>query len=281
MSKEEQYKPKMRIQLLTDNGVVISDRLVDQAIETYTGPKEKHLGPLKIEFCLMNQADIKSITEYLTRLAGDLPVKEVGKQGRKAKEVEELSSPRESILKDVTKMIEVDGENQDAVIKYLRSLGFVFLLTEDFLTYFPDFPFNKKDISEPNHSGQYLEGYQWLVRRIKTGKDPKTDKYDPQIIFGFKIMGERYERFVCYLYKERSRLKAVIPKKNALSFNNTEMTKFPKYMTEEERLKFSTEMRQLSLNQSKLPSKFFRRWYQDVTFPDTIKENMAKVIARK
>jgi len=120
-----------------------------------------------------------------------------------------------------------------------------------------------------------------MVRRIKTGKDPKTDKYDPQIIFGFQIINGREEKFVCYLYRERmKRMKAVLPKKNALSFNNTEMTKFPKYMTEEERLKFSTEMRQLSYNKEKLPSKFFNRWYKDIIFPDQLKEQLELILSR-
>ena len=59
-----------------------------------------------------------------------------------------------------------------------------------------------------------------------------------------------------------------------------EFTKLPKYMLEEERIKFSTEQRQLLLNPEKKPSKFFMRWYRDVIFPDSIKEKMEEVINR-
>lgn len=40
-------------------------------------------------------------------------------------------------------MIE-EGKSQQDIIKYLRGLGFVFILTEDFLFHFPGFEFNKK-----------------------------------------------------------------------------------------------------------------------------------------
>jgi hypothetical protein len=52
-------------------------------------------------------------------------------------------------------------------------------------------------------------------------------------------------------------------------------------MNEEERLKFSFEQRQLLLNKDKKPSKFFLRWANDVTFPDSIKEQMKEALQRK
>jgi hypothetical protein len=274
------FKPKIRTQLLTEDGLILTDRLVDQYIEFLNGPKDKHQGPVRLEIVLTNQADVASFKTYLDKLVGDLPVKQLQTRGRPASATEELNSPREDILNDVQKMVE-QGSNQDEVIKYLRELGFVFLLTEDFLWYFNTFEFKSRDIGPVNDNGQYPAGMSWMVRRLKKSKDPKTDKYDPQIIFGFQIMNGRAEKVAVYLYKERAKpLKIPVPKKNALSFNNTEMTKFPKYMLEEERLKFSTEMRQLLMNDSKKPSKFFHRWYPDVIFPAPLQEKMDNIRGR-
>jgi hypothetical protein len=162
-------------------------------------------------------------------------------------------------------------------------LGFVFLMTEDFLYYFKDFIFKSRDIGEPNSSGQYTEGYYWLIRQIKKGKDPKTDKYDPQIIFGFKL-DEVQEKVIPYLYKDRKHpLKISLDDKNKISFQKyNELTKFPTYMIEEERLKFSMEMRAILLSlgteKVKLPSKFFIRWYPDVIFPTKIREKLSKIV---
>lgn len=279
-TEEKAFKPKLRIQYLNENGTIISDRLVDQSIEFMNGPKEGHQGPLRLEVNIMNNLDIDAVKKYLDQVRGSLPTKVVNPKGRQPNAITEFNSPREEILSNIQDAIS-RGENQDFIIKNLRVLGFVFMLTEDFLTYFPDFKFKARDIKEPNSSGQYLDSLAWMVRCIKRAKDPKSDKYDPQIIFGFSMLKERADKFVPYLYKERKEpLKAAIPKKNALSFNNTEMTKFPKYMIEEERLKFSTEMRQLIAAPERKPTKFFIRWYQDVIFPDNLKEQMEEASKR-
>lgn len=266
---------KCRIQLLDENLVVKSDRLVDQNIEFNTGPKQNWKGPIRLEVTLVNKQDITSLKKYIDALEGELPIKEVASKGRPSSNNEmEINSPREDIYSEVEGLVK-EGKNQDHIINYLRSLGFVFLLTEDFLTYFPEFKFKERDISKPNSNGQYPNSYSWMVRRIKKAKDPKSDKYDPQIIFGFSILGERDDKVVGYLFKERkSAFKAAIPTKNALTFNNMEMCKMPHYMTEEERLKWSSEMRQLIVNKEKAPSKFFLRWAVDVQVPLVTQEKL-------
>lgn len=277
MENEIKIKPKMRVQLLDKELRVISDRLVDQSIEFMQGAKVKHTDPIKLEVVLTSQNDINSLKTYLEQLAGNLPIKEMGTRGRPATTVAKDISPREDIYEKVEQLIG-EGCNQDAIIKYLRDLGFVFLLTEDLLTYFPGFPFRERDIKKPNNNGQYLDSYQWLIRRVKKSKDPKADKYDPQILFGFKIF-ERNEKFVGYLYKQfKNKHKASIPEKNALSFANFEMAKLPAYMIEEERLKWSTEMRQLMLNKEKKPSKFFIRWVPDIILPLSYKPKLLHLL---
>ncbi len=45
-------------------------------------------------------------------------------------------------------------------------------------------------------------------------------------------------------------------------------------MLEDERVKFSTEQRQLLLNPEKKPSKFFMRWSRDVLLPNSVYEKL-------
>ena len=51
-------------------------------------------------------------------------------------------------------------------------------------------------------------------------------------------------------------------------------------MLEAERIKFSTEQRQLLMTPEKKPSKFFLRRASDAIFPDSIKEKMAEILKR-
>jgi hypothetical protein len=186
--EKEIFKPKLRITTLSENGNPLSDRLVDACTEMYAGPKVQHKGPIRIEVTLVNQQDISQFKEYLDKLSGNLPIKESAGRGRPSNtQSKELESPREDILADVEKMVN-EGKSQQDIIKYLRDLGFVFILTEDFLYHFPEFKFDKKDVGEPTNNGQYLDSYSWMARCIKRAKDPKTDKFDPMILFGFSIL---------------------------------------------------------------------------------------------
>lgn len=276
------FKPKMRITLLDKDGAVVNDRLVDSTAEYYAGPKLKHDGPVRFEVTLVHKEDIDSFKEYIDKLKGDLPIKpQTPGRGRPSSTGPSvIESPREDILAEVEKMAS-EGKNQAEVIKYLRDLGFVFILTEDFKYYFPDFEFNPKDTGEPHHNGQYLHSLSWMVRCIRKGKDPKTDKFDPMIIFGFSIMDGPSKKVVPYLYKERKKPFKIKESKRTLSFSSVEFTKLPYFMTQEERLKFSFEQRQLLLNPEKKPSKFFLRWAPDCQFPDSIKDKIQEALQRK
>lgn len=274
----EIFKPKLRVTLLSKIGTPISDRLVDAYTEFNMGPKIQHDGPIRIEVTLESKNDINSFKEYIDRLSGTLPIKEMSSRGRPSNTTnKELESPREDILLQIENMIK-EGKSQGDLVKYLRELGFVFILTEEFKFHFPDFEFDKKDVGKPNDNGQYPDSFSWMVRQIKKAKDPKADKYDPQIIFGFSILKGPSRKVVPYLYKERKKpLKCENNSSNNLSFSKVGFTKYPAFMIESERLKFSTEIRQLLDNPEKKPSKFFLRWFKDVTFPDTIKDKMMEI----
>lgn len=272
------YKPKLRITTLEDNGSYIQDRLVDAYTEMNSGPKVQHKGPIRIEVTLTNKQDVENFKNYLDKLVGNLPIKEqsVGR-GRPSTGSKQLTeSPREDILADVEKMVE-EGKSQQEIIKYLRELGFVFILTEDFLFHFPGFEFNSKDVGEATDNKQYPNSYSWMARCIKRAKDPKADKFDPMVIFGFSILSGPSKKIVPYLYKERKKpLRASVGKKT-ISFSQAEFTKFPKYQLEEERLKFSAEMRQLMTNPEKKPSKFFLRWAPDVLLSPNAYESLKRL----
>lgn len=272
--EKEIFKPKLRITTLSENGKPLSDRLVDACTEMYAGPKVQHKGPIRIEVTLVNQQDISQFKEYLDKLSGNLPIKESAGRGRPSNtQSKELESPREDILADVEKMVN-EGKSQQDIIKYLRDLGFVFILTEDFLYHFPEFKFDKKDVGEPTNNKQYPNSFSWMARCIKRAKDPKADKFDPMVIFGFSILGGPSKKIVPYLYKERKKPLRASVGKSTISFSQAEFTKLPTFMLEKERVKFSTEQRQLILNQEKKPSKFFLRWSRDVLLPNSVYEKL-------
>lgn len=260
------FKPKMRITLLSDKGVPQSDRLVDSYTELNMGPKEHHAGPIRLEITLTNSGEVDKFKAYLDRLSGRLPIKTTGTRGRPSLGEQPIDEPREEILTDINKMVQ-EGKTQKDIIKYLRGLGFIFMLTEDFLQYFPDFGFNTRDVGQPSDTKQYPKSLSWMVRQIKKAKDPKSDKYDPQLIFGFSILEGPSRKVVPYLYKERQHPLKTQPRARTLSFSSVGFTKYPTYMQEDERLKFSAEIRQLLNSPDKKPTKFFLRWAPDVTLP--------------
>lgn len=172
--EQEVYKPKLRITTLSENGTPLSDRLVDAYTEMNSGPKVQHNGPIRVEVTLTNKQDIDNFKEYLDRLSGTLPAKapNVGRGRPAGSTTKELESPREDILADVEKMIE-EGKSQQDIIKYLRGLGFVFILTEDFLFHFPGFEFNKRMLEkQPTISNIQIHslGWQDVSNELRTQK---------------------------------------------------------------------------------------------------------------
>lgn len=80
---KEVFKPKMRVTLLSDNGGVISDRLIDATTEMNLGPKETYKGPVRVEVTLTNSQEVDNFKRYLDRLSGNLPLKNTLVRGRK------------------------------------------------------------------------------------------------------------------------------------------------------------------------------------------------------
>lgn len=237
---------KVRIQTFTKEGIPLSDRLVSQESEFYIGPKEKHAGPIRVEFTFLDKEDLDSAIEYLKVLLGDLPLKAKGSTKKaKPRKVEDIDN-REEFLKE---SLNVQGD-QDALINHLRENGFVFVMT-DFIEML-DLKVNFKE--------RHKDKYQWMIRMLRRAKNPKNDKYDPMLIYGISML-ERSETIVVYLNGEyNSKFKMELPEKPRETYKKSGMIKFPHFMVAEEREKFRVELRALLDNPNKKPSKFFTRW---------------------
>lgn len=250
---------KMRVTLLDKEGRLLSDKLLTQDPEIYKGPGATHDGPMKIEFTFLDKNDVSKVNKYLDMLVGKLPIptKSTGKSANDSK-VELDENKRESLIQTL-----LEKEDQDVAIKYLRGLGFVFMYERDLKTFKIDFTPKKA------HSGRY----QWMVRKIKESKiSPLSDKFDPTILIGIKIDGERKEKVVVYLYNELYKKANIpIPDGTSETWDTSELLKYPKFMSYEERIKFSNEHRGLSTGSRKAPSKFYNRWLKYVMIPKSEK----------
>lgn len=238
-------KPKIRIKFLNKDLVTIKDRLTDQTIEFTQGPVEKHTGPIQLEVTLMNKQDITSLFTYMERLAGDLPVLQKKTYTKKG---ESTSVMEEEPLKELVHEIKTKCKTQDEVIKFLRERHFVFL-SHEFI----------KDFKLPIPIKDKHSDYSFMVRKIKEAKDPKNDKYDPQLAIGIKLDKSK-ELTVIYLYDESSIHKLPWAKKSDINFKSIKPMRFPVYMTEEERNRYRVEKAKYTNNTELPKSKFFLRW---------------------
>lgn len=236
---------KLRIQLFDNEGRLVTDRLVSQDPEFNTGPKIQHDQPIRIEFTLMSKDDIDRAQEYLNKLTGILPLSEVKKKRLSKAPLDPRD--REDLLNGAIE----DNNDQNGLIDTLRTNGFIFMTTELLETY--DYPINLKDKHKPE--------YQWMIKRLKVAKNPINDKYDPMLLFGFRMFGEPDAKIVVYLdgaYHKAYKLKPHSKSKEVI--RKAEMMKFPPYMTPEERERFRYEFRLLQDNPEKEFTKNFKRW---------------------
>lgn len=249
---------KLRIQLFDDEGRLIEDRLVMQDPEMSSGPKIAHQGLFRIEFTFENPDDIEKAKSYLDKIVGNIPL---GAKKIKKKLLDIDSDPnfRESFLETTMEIT-----NQDALIAHLRANDFKFVTTE----FIKSFEFPGLEIKEAH------ENYEWMIRCIKYAKNPKSDKYDPMLIYGIQLLPEPREKIIIYLngqYKEY--VKLPIPVKFAEVLKKSILMKFPPYMTEEERDRIRLEIRQHEVQPDREFSKFFIRWYPYIeNLPQFIKD---------
>jgi len=119
----------------------------------------------------------------------------------------------------------------------------------------------------------HLAKYQWMVRVAKRAKDPRNDKFDLPLLIGISIMEKesRTDKMVIYLNGTFSKSEKLEVPKNAMTFRQTNLIKYPHYMTYEEREKWGIEHRLLLSNPTKSPSKFYLRWSRDVKVGDELK----------
>ena len=251
MSKKEKETQevaaaKMRIRLLTPGGMVVSDRLVSQPIEFSKGPQEKHDGPFLIEFNLFGKEDAELAQEYLGKLALGLPLSSPKERKIAKKKIAMLDKEP---IKELYHTAISKNTTQAELMNYLREQGFVFL-TPQFI----------QDFKIPINIVEKHEEYKFMVRAVKVAKNPQADKYDHQLAFGFKLGGDSLNVQV-YMYGEFfTKLKLEMGKPDKRTLQKPEFLVFPKYMTEEERVKFSIEHRKLKNDPELKPSKLYLRW---------------------
>lgn len=252
----------MRITTFTPEGGMMDDRLVMQDPEMAKGPNEPHLGPMRIEFTMVDQADTDKIKGYLDQLRGTLPIPERKKYGAKEEIAELTQDSREQLLTQVSEL-----ETQSEIILFLRENGFKFVTTEHL-----ELLSEKKDNFKcPDFTAIHKKrGYQWLLRCIKLANSPMADKYDPTLVFGIQYLGEPQEKIPIYLYGEyHSTISKPIGKlKDSTKFlKPVEAMKFPPYMDQEDRDKFRIEQRKIDTKPEIPPSKFYLKWVKHVVFP--------------
>lgn len=249
---------KIRIQLFTEEGSLVEDRLVSQDIELRNGPKVQHKGPIRIEFSLFDKDDTESAIQYIQKLTGLMPLEAKVKKIKNLKVLDTVDTEQQ--LLNLIEFVR-ESKDQDALIKYLREdQGFKFLTTEYLLSY--GYPINIKDI--------HKDKYQWMIRCIKYAKNPVNDKYDPMLIFGINMI-ERNEKIAVYLNGElKERINIPLPAKPKWGIEKTSILVFPPYMQQDEKDRFRYEYRLHEQDENKEPSKFFKRWYPFVTKPKEV-----------
>jgi hypothetical protein len=260
-----EIQKNISIQLFDEEGRILSERLVKQDPEFAVGPKDKHEGPLRLQFTLLESGDVDKAITYLQKLSGALPLTSPNKpKGRVpgAKITAEDVNRYEVLLNEA---ITLYGDNQDKLITFLREMGYLFVTGEFLKLVIPE----TYEIRE-----RYLKDYQFLVKRIKEAKDPRNDKFDPVLIFGIKIIEERSPRILTIMNGEVSKRVVDLPTEKAMTVKSTNLLKYPAYMTEEERYKFGIEHRTLFKDPTKKPTKFYLRWYKDVKVGDELKFNV-------
>lgn len=245
----------MRIQVFSPEGNLEDDRLVSQDPEVYKGPIKAYEGrALRIEVTLTNKDDTEKVIGYIQKLTGGLPL--TSKEIKKLKNIDIMAeTPREEIWLDA----KAKCTDQASLITYLRDkYGFRFV----------SFEFVKAMELKIGLTDELSELYTPMLRCVKLAKDPKNDKYDPQIAICFRLFGKPIDKVLIFINGEKYG-KADIPYKSNVKVNlkKLEAMKFPQFMTYDEREKFRREHRLYMEKPETEVSKFYLRWKEYVEIP--------------
>lgn len=262
---------KIRIQRFTPDFDMIDDRLVTQVIELRTGPKEVHKGPLKIEFSLFSQEACDNAIAYLQKIRGVIPL-----EAAKIKKIKPstFNDNREEFLKSIRNSTEI--KTTEDLLKFLRDNGFVMVNT--------DFLKTQEYEWKTTPSDQRV----FMIRLLKEAKNPVNNKYDPQLVFGFR-MDEATAKLnsglvSILLYGDKGDPIKLQATGGKINIKRPEMLKFPYYMNQEERDKWRMEyykrQKNTSLEKSE-KSKFYLRWETDVMKMNSREKKPVKKLVAK
>lgn len=257
---KEHIEPKMRITMRNPQGLLISDRLVDQRLELNTGARETHSGGiLTLEFSVVTREDAEMVKAYLQQLMGELPTAEKKKYS--------TSTVKEKVMgldQYKTFITEATKKTQDLVMEHLRTFGFKFY-TLDHL----------QDLGIELNLRDKHDAYQFMVKELKAAKNPLNDKLDTNLVFAIKLIGEHRDRIHIYMkdpidgpkpLEYVRTLNIPWPEGHNINFKKLKIGwKFPKWMTHGERKKWRVENDKLMKNPELKPSKFHARWAPDIT----------------
>ena len=248
----------MRVTLLTGDGDIKSDRLVEQLTELRTGPKETHEGPIRLELNLNDKEEAEKSIEYLTKLIGVVPLKSSTRKYTKKVALDKLEDV-EDIIEGIIKGVEEKG-NMEEAIEFLRTYDFVFVDYEMLTTIVQ--PKSELKLEVPDK----YKKYQFLIRRSKKAKDPFNDKYDPRLIFATKIFkGKKVDRFTLFKFGKKAKVIKLKWKNTTKSFKKKEkFFTFPQWMSQELRDKFRKEHRKVVNDPEYKPTRFYTEYQAGV-----------------
>lgn len=247
---------KLRITLSDkETREIISDRLVESALEFSTGPKEKHDGPIRVDMLLENRGEVEGLVQYLQKLALDLPLDTKTTKRTYNKTTNLADDQKMDIIQIINKT-----KNLEEAIQLLRDTNYAFLSYEHLKT-IADKNGWAFELKNPKH-----ENYQFMCRVLRLAKDPKNDLIDISLVFGIKIMGNRFDKILVFEGGKQTQLiKKEWAERKEIGFKVKEkFFKFPKPMSYEERAKWRAEDRKVMGAKEKgtdyTPAAFYTKW---------------------
>lgn len=258
--------------------LVKDDRLIESATEFMNGPKDKHDGPIRVDFTMESRDDAEGLVKYLSQLALDLPLSEKAQKTYTRKTTNSNLLEKEPLM-ELLEHAFLKNKTQEQLLDYLRSLNFT-MVTSDHLEDIckkADVPFTFKKHKETKK--KLHTNYQFMMRILKVAKNPENDKYDTQIAFGIKFIGDKVPKVVVYLYGKFYKTYE-LHWENEKEIEYKEKKKFYKFaegMTYEDRAKWRLEDKKMQDNPELEPSKFYNRWipYVKILNPQEKKKKKA------